>query len=127
MERRRERFCLIYMFKILNNLVPNPGIEFEDKGRRGIEAKIPTISNNQPTFLQNLRRNSFNYFGPRLWNTIPTEIRSYKSESGNGVLGFKNQLDQYLSRIPDEPSVLGLQRAAASNSICDQKQYITNN
>ena len=72
-ERRRERFTIIYMFKILNELVPNPGIDFEDKGRLGIKANVPKIANNLPTQVKNLKRDSFNQMslhliGPRCPN-----------------------------------------------------------
>ena len=36
-ERRRERFCIIYMYKIMTGMVPNPNIKFYNKGRRGTE------------------------------------------------------------------------------------------
>ena len=126
-ERRRERFTIIYMYKIFHGLVPNPGIEFEDKGRRGIEAKLPIISRKEPTWIQNLKRNSFSFTGPTLWNTVPKEIRSHKAVSEKSlVLSFKNKLDQYLTTIPDQPTVYGLQRAAQTNSICDQQNYRIN-
>ena len=37
---------------------------------------------------------------------------------------FKTRLDDWLSKIPDQPTILGRQRAAATNSLLDQAQYI---
>ena len=99
-------------------------ITFEDKGRRGIEAQVPKINRRTPSHIKRLRRESFNYVGPNLWNSIPKEIRAFKAESKNHVLAFKNKLNQYLQKIPDEPTVYGLHRSAPTNSIIDQKHYI---
>ena len=48
-ERRRERFIIILMYKILNNLVPNPGIQWKENERTGIKAVIPERNSNELT------------------------------------------------------------------------------
>ena len=35
LERRRERYLILYVFKVLNNLVPNPGFHWEYNERTG--------------------------------------------------------------------------------------------
>ena len=44
---------------------------------------------------------------------------SLRSETGSFDL-FKNHLDVFLSGVPDQPTMPGLARAAASNSLLDQ-------
>ena len=125
-ERRRERFIIIYMFKILNNLVPNPGVHFKDSMRNGITANVPLVPTNRPTIYKSLRYHHFNFIGPKLFNILPPDLRCFSTDSDNVVLAFKNKLDTFLSRIPDQPTTYGMQRQATSNSLFDQQYYISN-
>ena len=127
MERRRERFIIIYVFKIQKNLVPNPGIEWieDEDRRRGLEAKNRVFNLKDPNYIRNLKENSFTCCGPKILNSLPKEVRSFQPKGLNVVFQFKNHLDKYLATIPDEPNVPSLQsrRAACSNSICHQIAY----
>ena len=64
---------------------------------------------------------SLSYFGVRLFNVLPKNIRDH---SGS-IEFFKNLLDRYLLGLPDQPNVPGYKSmlAASSNSIIDQAQY----
>ena len=45
LQRRRERYCIIHVWKILNGNAPNDiGMEFQTSERHGIKATIPSIS-----------------------------------------------------------------------------------
>ena len=45
LQRRRERYCIIHMWKILNDLAPNDiGVGFQHSKRLGIKAEIPMLS-----------------------------------------------------------------------------------
>ena len=126
MERRRERFIVINVFKILHGLAPNPGIEFTNfDERRGVEAVIPKINKNHKAKLRNLKENFFTMEGAKLFNALPKEVRAYNPDVQHKVHSFKNLLDKYLELIPDQPHVPDLQRtrAACSNSIVDQIPY----
>ena len=123
MERRRERFIIIYIYKIINNLVPNPGISFKFNERTGMKAVVPLITNHMSSLHRKLRINSFNYLGPRLFNLMPVTIRNHQIENNTCVHSFKNALDQFLEAVPDQPTVNNLQRAAESNSLIDQINY----
>ena len=63
------------------------------------------------------REASLQVKGARLFNLVPKEIRNM---SGISVDNFKSGLDAWLTRIPDQPSVPGRQRAALTNSLIDQ-------
>ena len=124
-ERRRERFVIIYMFKILNNLVPNPGISFKQSARNGTLAIVPLIPSSTPSNIRKLRHQHFNFVGPVLFNLLPNDLRDFHSAGEDVVFAFKNALDSFLSSIPDQPTVYGLQRASASNSLKEQILYKT--
>ena len=54
--------------------------------------------------VQNLRRQSFQVAGPRLWNCLPKNVRNFKGNQDE----FKERLDQFLTKVPDEPKAEGL-------------------
>ena len=116
LERRRERYCIIYIWKILEGLVPNPNIRSYDAGRRGRLCAIPPMNNKAPKWTQNLREASFGVRAARLFNCIPCHIRDL---TGCNVDKFKKDLDDWLKNIPDEPLVKGYtaRRRCESNSI----------
>ena len=116
LERRRERYSIIYVWKMIEGLVPNIGIIHHDAGRRGRCCDIPPMMKSAPCWLKNLWENSFRVRGPMLFNCIPSCIRSM---TGCDVQNFKHALDDWLKFIPDEPLVAGYQarRQATTNSI----------
>ena len=129
-QRRRERFQIIYLFKVLNNLVQNPGVEFKKNPRTGTWAKVPKIDRKLPTFAKKMKVNSFAYSAPKLFNRLPKNLRDFtpSNETTNLTLSFKNHLDKFLQKIPDQPTVYGnrdMIRPANSNSIIDQINYIS--
>ena len=56
------------------------------------------------SFVQNLRRQSFQVAGPKLWNCLPKNVRNFRGTQED----FKQILDQFLSKVPDEPKANGL-------------------
>ena len=52
--------------------------------------------------------------GAQLFNLLPESLRSMNTEHVDTV---KNHLDVFLSSIPDQPNVTGLERAASTNSL----------
>ena len=124
-ERRRERFIILYMFKILHGLVPNIGIDFKTNDRTGTRAIVPVLNTLTPSLIKRLKYDLLSFKGPRIFNILPYEIRSYKPSklSNDIILGFKNVLDRFLQTVPDQPTIYGLNRPANSNSIIDQIPY----
>ena len=106
LQRRRERYQIIYIWKILNNLVPNfsnPAFEVKMTSseryeiRNGMLCTIPR----SPISQKELYERSFIVRGPKLFNKIPREIREFQ---GN-LATFKDKLDNFLSTIADEPNL----------------------
>ena len=117
LQRRRERYITIYIWKVLEKMVPNFGITVNHR-RHGRFCEVPHIKANAPSRIRNLRYSSLAVKGPRLFNIMPSHIRNKKSCS---VEHFKSALDKYLQTIPDHPRLPGLTRYCrnASNSLMD--------
>ena len=125
-QRRLERYRIIYTWKVLEGLVPNCGLEAENKTRLGRICTIPALANTGSSKIGTLRENSFQVHGPKLFNSLPIQVRNI---SKCNVDEFKVQLDKVLEKVPDEPNISGGQytpRACdqftgrPSNSIIDQ-------
>ena len=123
-QRRHERYKIIYIYKIKEGLVPNisdtHGLQFLPNKRHGCTCKIPTfpLYNNKASAARN---NSFALTASTLWNSLPRDI---KDTTGVSVDAFKRKLDPLLKHYPDEPrcSATGLYTDAhgrKSNSILD--------
>jgi len=124
-QRRRERYIVLYVFKIIHGLVPNCGLEFKNNPRTGIHVTVPKLDRNKTSFALQMQENSFNYVGPVLYNSIPSSIRNIY-DNIDPALTFKTELDYILTRVPDEPTIPGKSRRASSNSIVDQFRYYCN-
>ena len=116
--RRIERYKIMYVWKAVEELVPNPGIQLvqfnEKKGRM---CTVPFSRNNK-------RISTFQVSGAKLFNSLPKEIRNFQKHS---VEEFKEFLDAFLTIIPDEPRCPGMTPGATdqleskpSNSLLHQ-------
>ena len=121
LERRRERYLIVYTFKILSNISPNFVCDrFKVKAsisdRRGRTCIIPPLNTRSPAAISSLIEQSFPVGGPRLFNAMPADLRNFDGS----LEAFKIKLDKYLQKIPDQPCLAGYQQSAASNSIICQ-------
>ena len=121
-QRRHERYSIIYIYKILEELVPNFSankVKVKISERRGRLCVIPPVTKHQcPGVVRNAREASFPIRGPRLFNSLPKNIRNISCVS---VDTFKRRLDKFLTTVPDKPTVDGYcgMRETASNSLID--------
>ena len=76
-----------------------------------------TIPSSTPSMVKKSRELSLGVHGAQLFNLLPKSLRN--ENSGDFML-FKNNLDIFLSTVPDQPTISGLSRAAVSNSLLDQ-------
>ena len=123
-ERRMERYRAMYVWKILEGLAPNCGLEETSSDRRGREVKIDQSKGSCK--IKTIREGSFKVHGARLFNSLPKKIRNLTKVSSEE---FKISLDQYLQSLPDEPKLPGYTPSACnqlnanpSNSIIHQSQ-----
>ena len=128
-ERRRERFIIVYLFKMLHGFVPNIGMTYTENDRTGIHFNQPTIKKAATSCYRQMRTQSFSYSAARIYNSLPRHLKRKQALEENFdrvrvVEEFKKQLDNFLTTLPDQPTTPGLTRAAETNSIVDQVNYI---
>ena len=119
LQRRRERYRIIYVWKILENLVPNVGsdkIQSRSSIRHGRMCVVSLPLKNAPAEVKRLVEASFTVHAGNLFNALPKSIRNLTNVD---LSTFKKKLDGYLSSIADEPQSPGYtdRRRAASNSL----------
>ena len=76
MERRRERYELLYIFKIIKQQVPNVGLKWKFFPRRGRELIPPPVRKNSSLSATTMRRNSFRGKAAYLFNSLPARLRN---------------------------------------------------
>ena len=119
LQRRRERYIILHMWKTLHNLCPNDiNIKFREPmstehTRRGIKSVVPSISHKATQRSQTIYENSFAVLGPRLWNTLPKHLSVITSQQK-----FKDESTRYVSSIPDLPPTRGYS-SPNNNSLLD--------
>ena len=127
LQRRRERYRIIYVWSILEGIVPN----FSHTENNGIEiggiSSTKTTRHGRKCQLRTIERSSFQKTiceslavkGPKLFNSLPKEIRNI-TKCTKEV--FKKLLDKFLATIPDEPHIIGATppRLADTNTLFDQ-------
>ena len=120
MERRRERYELLYIYKTISQQVPNVGLKWKFFPRRGRELIPPPVRKNSKLSAMTMRRNSFRGKAAYLFNCLPASLRNIRSDLPMATI--KRVLDKLLSRVTDEPVLNGYTRSndAASNSIVHQ-------
>ena len=117
-ERRRERYQVIFLWKISQGLVAGYDVDFTSCGlRRGRMINPKPVNRNAPTSVRNAKEGSLGVRGAKLFNLLPESLRVMNTEH---IDMFKNHLDIFLTSIPDQPTVAGLGRAALTNSLLDQ-------
>ena len=115
LQRRRERYRIIYTWKVLEGLVPNVNNKITSTihARLGRKCNIPSVKNGR---LSKIREASLPINGPRLFNLLPKHVRNITDAK---VPTFKAALDSYLSTVPDQPQLprYTAYRHASSNSL----------
>ena len=123
LERRRERYIIIYIWKIVEGFVPNlrTRITTHWNDRKGRLCKIPGFRDRGS--IGRIKENSLAIRGPRLFNSLPQHIRNIM---GTSLEVFKSALDKTLQQVPDQPGGGGYarRRVAATNSLVDQLHHI---
>ena len=121
LKRRRERYQIIYLYKVISNIVPNFNSDkFEDKtinsDRRGRMCVLPGLNQSAPTRLKTIIDSSFAVRGVKLFNILPKKLRNFDGSPDS----FKRLLDAFLSKVWDQPWTPSYHQSVVSNSLIDQ-------
>ena len=102
-QRRRDRYQIIYLWKIIEGFVPNLStpITCTYSERRGRSCVVSHVNMGR---LGTLSYNSFRWRSIRMFNKLPKYVRIVSSCS---VDKFKSQLDKHLRNIVDLPCQSG--------------------
>ena len=125
-EAQRERYQVIYLWSIIESLVPNIAnnetgdlirVQSAIQSRRGRTISTKVLGSSR---FSTLRFNSLPFSGARLFNALPKHVRNLTECS---KIAFKYQLDKCLSKIPDHPllSCAHIPAQVSSNSLSIQK------
>ena len=119
-ERRRDRYIIMYIFKILFAKVPNPGLSYKWTLRRGKVLTTPPVFTSSASRGATLLHHSFTRRAPRLFNSLPQALRNLPEDTHMDTI--KSRLDRFLLDIKDEPRIPGYYptNSAASNRVEDQ-------
>ena len=114
LQRRRERYSIIHVWKMLNGKAPNTiGLAFYSNPRLGIKASIPKFNHKAQKSFSTAYDNSFGIKAARLWNTLPESVNTLKN-----LESFKAALGGFICQFPDKPTVTGY-TPPNSNSLLD--------
>ena len=97
LQRRRERYAAIYVWKILEDMVPNlspPIVLREPLGKKRPHVCAESVNVVERGHIGSLAYNSFRWRGSRIFNALPPGVRNM---SKCGVNVFKRKLDNFLS------------------------------
>jgi hypothetical protein len=108
-ERRTERFKILYTWKAMEGLTPDFGLTVRSSPTTGRLCELTPLVTGVPESVKNLRLRSLQHSGPSLFNVLPAELRCV---TGVCTATFKHQLDLYLSKLPDTPWLSDLTPAA---------------
>ena len=112
-QRRRERYIVLHMWKIYCGIVPNDvGVEFYSNARLGPMCRVPKLRAKSMQ-VNTMVYHSFGSMGPMLFNAVPKLVKSSISPES-----FKASLDDFLMTLPDTPPTPGYV-AANNNSLLD--------
>ena len=124
LERRRERYMMIYIYKIIVGLAPNfeasRVVVTQRSDRRGLTCRVPPVNRAAMARVQSLQENSLPVLGARLFNLLPAETRGFSGQLDN----FKKQVDRFLSGVPDQPPLPHYYQISATNSLLHQVQQM---
>ena len=119
LQRRRERAIILYLWRIKHKVLPNSfDMSFkENKRMGGTKAVVKPLSKIKGR-IGTIYDESFPILSAKLWNVLPSNITTI-----NSLNLFKINLDNFLSKIPDEPPLPGYP-TLSNNSILNQYRNV---
>lgn len=97
----------MYIHKIVNQIVPNPGLEiqYNPRKKRKVITKLNQNKNSLP-WARSLRNGNFFVLAPKPYNLIPANLCQLENNNTSKkveVETVKKELEAYLNMIPDVP------------------------
>ena len=136
MQRRRERYAIMYTWKVINGIYPNPGIHFNSTTEdhiahpnEGIQINIhqrDDITAHHDTELPDwLKNQSILQKCCDLFNLIPLHLREVRVDDEEPDFdAFKKEVDSWLEKVPDRPNCPRRPKLGKTNSLVHQVKYM---
>ena len=121
LERRRERYMIMYAWKMITGIVPNIGITTKHHQRHGRSCEIRNLARESTVKTKTICTASLKASGCSLFNILSKHIRNAENVTTNC---FIKQSDKFLESVPDQQRLLHYYKSAVSNSIIDQMQVM---
>ena len=116
-----ERYRILYMWKVLEGIVPNCGVNTAPYNKRWRKkVNIPGLKRNGRRAIQTMRENSFQINWARLFNSLPMKLRNMKCYQED----FKIAMENHLSSVPDQPQMGSLVPSATDQLSCWQSNSL---
>ena len=127
LQRRREQYDIIYIWKIIEGKVPNISDESNRQiatyahVRHGRKCVIPQPLCYARMQVKTLVNSSFVVRAAKMFNALPKHLRDI---SKCDIDSFKNKLDRYIRTLPDKPALPGYPTVTQSNSLLHVIPYV---
>ena len=114
LQRRRERYMIIHVWKIYNGYVPNDiDMKFRTNGRLGVKVDLIPFNHSAQRSVATAYDRSFGVRAGLLWNILPKHVNSQQE-----LNAFKTALGSFIARYPDKPPISGY-TSPNTNSLLD--------
>ena len=100
-QRRFDRYKLIYTWKVINGTVPNCGLNWAESPHNGRMIIIPE----EGDYLNSIRRQSFSFTAGQTFNYLPRYMRD---DNLSSLEVWKASLTKLLEKVPDCPKTTSL-------------------
>ena len=95
LERRRERYAILYVWKVMMGLVTNNvNLQFTDHQRLGHQCVVKRVNFRSLASIQTIKANTFAIRGALLFNALPSALRNPNEVP---LENFEARLDCFLS------------------------------
>ena len=114
LQRRRERYIIIHIWKTITGYVPNDlCMQFVESRRFEIQTTVPSSKTSASSKAKACYDKSFHVKAAQLCNLLPATTKDF-----NYLEKFKIALSTFLRRFPDKPPITGYS-TANHNSLLD--------
>ena len=110
----------MFLWKCSVGLVDGYKLAFINNPRRGKLCVVRKVNQHAPIQVKRASDASLAVRGARIFNLLPQNIRDTLLTPNKSVIPFKTKLDQFLSSVPDQPTIQSRKRPAQTNSLLDQ-------
>ena len=107
-QRRHERYKILYIWKIINGLCPNYGLKWSTNKRRGTLVDIPVLNSYVPNSVKTIRDQSLTVHGGKLFNSFHSSSETVRTVRKLSNLNSISSLKSYLTNLKARECILTL-------------------